>query len=54
MKAIIRSLIFISMASCLSGCYPMPTENDYSTIPGTNNPDITRHKPTSTLQGLNL
>ncbi len=32
------------MAFLLTGCYRMPTEDEYSVIPRTNNPDIIREK----------
>lgn len=30
------------LITLITGCYRMPTEDDYSLIPTTNNPDITR------------
>jgi len=35
----------------LSGCYRMPTENDYSLVPVTNNPSVTCEK-SSGLPGM--
>lgn len=28
------------LLTTMSGCYPMPKEGEYSTIPTTNNPDV--------------
>lgn len=39
------SLMLIITATILTSCYRMPTEDDYSTVPVTNNPDVTREKP---------
>lgn len=36
---------FALIAYCallLTGCYPMPTDEDFCVIPTTNNPDVTR------------
>lgn len=33
----------------MTGCYRMPTENDFSTIPTTNNRDLTREKESNSL-----
>lgn len=38
------ALFALLLLITLVGCYPMPTENDYSMIPMTNSPDFTRHK----------
>lgn len=35
------------IAFSLTGCYTMPGEDDYSLVPTTNNPDITREKSDS-------
>lgn len=41
------SLLPIAIALIFfSGCYRMPSEDDYSVIPTTNNPTITREKNT--------
>lgn len=45
------TLVLLTMVS-LSGCYAMPGENDYSVIPATNNPAVTREKPGSILPGV--
>lgn len=37
--------------SLISGCYRMPTDEDYSLVPVTNNPSITCEKP-SALPGM--
>lgn len=41
-------LLILSCASC----YRMPGENDFSVIPATNNPAVTREKPQEGLQSL--
>lgn len=41
MNRIILFLSFLAIA-CLTGCYRMPSENEYSLVPMTNNPDVTR------------
>ncbi|WP_143406450.1 hypothetical protein [Estrella lausannensis] len=38
----------------LSGCYRMPTDDDVSLIPTTNNPDVTRDCGNSMLPGNNF
>ncbi|MCE5317207.1 MAG: hypothetical protein LLG04_07580 [Parachlamydia sp.] len=46
---------FIYMAALLmvlTGCYRMPTEDDYCVIPTTNNPDVTGEKRTSPIPGV--
>lgn len=44
MKNLFTFLFFIVLANSLSSCYRMPTEDDYSLIPMTNNRDFTREK----------
>ena len=34
------SLLLLALLACATACYRMPTEDDYSVIPMTNNPDI--------------
>jgi hypothetical protein len=41
------SFLFLACAMSLAACYPMPTEDDYSTVPSLNNPDLTREKPSN-------
>lgn len=44
------SYILLALLACnLCGCYRMPTEDDYSTVPLVNNPDLTREKPSQQL-----
>lgn len=40
------------LALSLSGCYRMPDEYDYSTIPVTNNPNITKEKSSGGMPGM--
>jgi hypothetical protein len=43
-------LLFLIMTSpFMGGCYRMPTADDYSLIPSTNNPQITRQRDESHL-----
>lgn len=45
---------YLFCAGCilvLSGCYRMPSEDEYSLVPTTNNPAITHEKPGSLLPG---
>lgn len=35
---------FLVLLLLATACYKMPTDEDYTTIPTTNNPDITRDK----------
>jgi PBP1b-binding outer membrane lipoprotein LpoB len=37
----------------LTGCYQMAGDNDFSTIPATNNPRITCEKQGSAIPGMN-
>lgn len=48
MKDLKLKLCMLILTLCtLSGCYRMPTENDYSLVPSYNNTDVTRGKPGS-------
>ncbi|MDP1836631.1 MAG: hypothetical protein Q8K75_11990 [Chlamydiales bacterium] len=46
-RRLLNVLLFVAVLgiTCTS-CYRAPGENDYSTIPATNNPGITRHANT--------
>jgi hypothetical protein len=44
-----KKILFLLCALNLVSCYPMPTEEDYSTVPSTNNPDLTREKPSNNM-----
>jgi len=39
-------------AVTLSGCYKIPDEYDYCTIPVTNNPSITKEKSSGGMPGM--
>jgi hypothetical protein len=41
---LIKFTLLAFIWAILTGCYPMPTEDDYSLIPTTNNPSVTREK----------
>lgn len=43
---------FACLSICLTSCYRMPTENDFSVVPTTNNPAVTCEKTTNMLPGL--
>lgn len=47
-----RTLLTLITFSCLTSCYRMPTENDFSEVPTTNNPAVTCEKQTSILPGV--
>jgi hypothetical protein len=40
-------------ASILTGCYRMPSENEYSVVPRTNNPDLIRERPNTFTPAVN-
>lgn len=37
-----NAIFFAIILGCLTACYRMPDENDYSVVPMVNNPDFTR------------
>lgn len=37
------------LATSLTGCYRMPSEDDYSLVPSTNNPTVTRQRAESPI-----
>ena len=46
------SLIKIALLICLftlTSCYRMPEEDEFSVVPSTNNPDLTREKPSGSF-----
>lgn len=43
-KKQVSIILFVFMCSCFIGCYRMPTDEDFSVVPSTNNPDITGEK----------
>lgn len=51
MKAI-SCLMILMLALSLSGCYKIPDEYDYCTIPVTNNPSITKEKSSGGMPGM--
>lgn len=40
------------LLTCLTSCYRMPTENDFSVVPTTNNPAVTCEKRDNLLPGM--
>ena len=50
-KLLIKSFFTALLLTSLAGCYPMPTEDDFSVVPTTNNPDVTRDTGDSLLPG---
>ncbi len=41
------------LGACLTSCYRMPNENDFSLVPTTNNPAVTYEKNDSFVPGAN-
>jgi len=41
--------VFFAVVLALTGCYKIPDEYDYCTIPVTNNPSITKEKGSGAL-----
>lgn len=52
MKKIARLVCFVFLLSCVTSCYKMPKEDDYSLVPMTNNPDITRDRGNGLMPGV--
>jgi hypothetical protein len=48
-KTICYSLLFITASSSFCGCYRMPSEDDYSLVPTTNNAGIQKHRQDNSL-----
>lgn len=44
-----KLIMFFLVAAAVSGCYTMPTEDNCSLIPSTNNPDMTKQRRESPL-----
>ncbi len=54
MKKFEKSILLIGLiltAIFTSSCYRMPGEDDYSLIPTTNNPSVTREGPSTLIPG---
>ena len=51
-KIICRFFALLLCACCLTACYRMPTEEDYSLIPSTNNASLTREGPNSFIPNI--
>ncbi len=52
-KSIFIHLVLIGfLGSSLVSCYRMPTEDDFSVVPTTNNPSVTYEKNDGLLSGL--
>ena len=47
----IRLLQMALLGACLTSCYRMPSENDFSLVPTTNNPAVTYEKNDSLMPG---
>lgn len=54
MNVMLRTITFFALLCILTACYKMPTEDDYSVIPTTNNPDVTRDCGTQMLPQANF
>lgn len=44
MKTCLFLCLCLTLLMAASSCYRMPTEDDYSVVPATNHPDVTRAK----------
>lgn len=53
MEAMNQIYLVLLLTFFLAGCYRMAGEDDFSTIPATNNPRITCEKQGSALPGMN-
>ncbi len=47
-------LLATILVSLLTGCYRMPTDDDYSLVPTTNNPSVTRETGGGLVPGGNF
>lgn len=52
MKSWKQLLIAIALISCTTGCYHMPTEDDYCVLPMTNNPHFQRKSDNPMAPGM--
>lgn len=50
MTKMMKSIFILSLLATLASCYRMPTDDDYNINPLTNNPTITREKPSQQLK----
>jgi hypothetical protein len=41
--------LFLLISALVTACYPMPTEDNYSILPMTNNPDVTKQRRESPI-----
>ncbi len=48
----IRLMLAAWSGTCLASCYRMPTENDFSVVPTTNNPAVTYEKNDSLIPSV--
>lgn len=46
-----KAIFFLCLVLNLTGCYRMPTDDDCSVVPTTNNPDITRDQGDTLIPG---
>jgi hypothetical protein len=44
-----KIILVLAVISCCTGCYRMPTDDDYCLVPNLNNPDITREKGNNSM-----
>lgn len=52
MSLIKFSFFALILMNCLTSCYRMPAENEFSEVPTTNNPAVTCEKPSGLLPSL--
>ena len=46
------TLFFMNLGLSLCSCYRMPGEDEFSVIPTTNNPAVTKEKPSALMPGI--
>jgi hypothetical protein len=49
MASLFLLLLIIAASISLTGCYRMPTDDDFSIVPTTNNPSVTCEKQNNSL-----
>jgi PBP1b-binding outer membrane lipoprotein LpoB len=53
MKTRMKSIILLlTLATLMTACYRMPTDDDFSLVPATNNPAVTGERDESAMPGM--
>lgn len=52
MRLVKLLLVALLLATSFSGCYRMPSDDEYCTIPTVNNPDVTRARDGGGMPGM--